>query len=117
MILKNKYYGITHFKFLDFYFIYKIWKILFCKRNIHLFDEVYSIDKHYLFCDACELEVHINTVNTNFVDAPNKVYCYKCKYFKKYTIEACVIHKFCFQNKNYNCIDFKKKNIFLNKFK
>jgi len=53
-----KYRGITYFKFLDNKFFHSLFKKYFCKKNIHLFDETESSD-HYLYCDACGLEVHI----------------------------------------------------------
>ncbi len=31
-----------------------VWRILFCRGGWHLWDEVESIEEHYLFCDACE---------------------------------------------------------------
>ena len=30
-----------------------IWKKLFCHRGWHLFDEVASLGRHELYCDAC----------------------------------------------------------------
>ena len=38
---------------------YRLWKKIFCKRGLHLFDEVTSLDEHYLYCDACGLMVGI----------------------------------------------------------
>jgi len=57
----NNYRGITYFKFLDNEYIHRIWKKLFCPKNIHLLDEVGGND-HYLSCDACDLEVHIKEI-------------------------------------------------------
>jgi hypothetical protein len=41
-----------------------LWRWLFCRRGWHLFDEVLSSwddgPAHYLYCDACELIVHID---------------------------------------------------------
>lgn len=31
-----------------------LWKKHKCSLGEHLFDEVLSLDRHYLFCDACE---------------------------------------------------------------
>ena len=43
--------------------ILEAWKSSNCPQGIHLWDEVYNSDKeHYLFCDACEIEVHIEKV-------------------------------------------------------
>ena len=61
--MKYTYKGITYFSFLDNKFILKIWKKLFCKIGIHLFDEVIS-DKHYLICDACDLRLIIEEEKT-----------------------------------------------------
>lgn len=63
----NKYIGITHPKLdegLDekkYDIILQAWKFSNCVQGIHLFDEVWSED-HYLYCDACGLEVHIEKV-------------------------------------------------------
>lgn len=57
--MKNKYHGIT-------YEIEK-WKtekmkMENCSNGIHAFDEVWSIEAHYLHCDYCGLEVHIKEI-------------------------------------------------------
>jgi len=57
-----RYRGITYFKFLDNKFFHNLFKKYFCPREIHLFDETESIDNHYLSCDACGLEVHIEKI-------------------------------------------------------
>lgn len=62
------YYGISYFSFLQFEFIYKFWKKYFCKKNIHLFDEVWNIENHYLVCDACGLIVHIDHIDTQYME-------------------------------------------------
>ena len=36
-----------------------LWKKIFCKRDWHLWDEVWTFDKHYLHCDACEISCEI----------------------------------------------------------
>lgn len=59
MAKEIKYRGITYFKFLQNRFCWWLFKKYFCKRNIHLFDECESLEWHYLSCDACGLEVHI----------------------------------------------------------
>lgn len=53
-VYKAEYCGITYPKFLRFKVIQKLWKLLFCRRNMHLFDEVWSSQDHYLYCDACK---------------------------------------------------------------
>jgi len=55
----NEYRGITYPKFLRGKIVHWLWKRFMCGRNRHLFDEVWSLDDHYLYCDACGLEVHI----------------------------------------------------------
>ena len=65
----NKYRGITYPKFLRGRIVHRLWKRFMCPRNRHLFDEVWSpssveyvADDHYLYCDACELEIHIKKI-------------------------------------------------------
>jgi len=45
-------------EFLQTEFIWNLWKKFMCIRGYHLWDEVYS-NKHYLFCDACEIRLEI----------------------------------------------------------
>lgn len=40
-----------------------LWKHVFCPIGFHLFDEVQSTTDHYLYCDACDFEVHISKNN------------------------------------------------------
>ena len=47
--------------------LYRLWQRVMCKRGYHLFDEVaHSCDddllSHYLYCDACAMEVHIEKI-------------------------------------------------------
>lgn len=67
----NKYIGITHPMtddgndskiLLETKEFRKAWKTSNCSQGIHLFDEVWSIEHHYLHCDACGMEVHIAKV-------------------------------------------------------
>jgi hypothetical protein len=37
---------------------------------MHLFDEVWSVEDHYLHCDSCGLEVHIEKLKDNASVAP-----------------------------------------------
>lgn len=55
----SEYRGITYPSFLGSDDILSIWKINFCPKEIHLFDEVESGTDHYLHCDACGLMVFI----------------------------------------------------------
>jgi hypothetical protein len=59
--MKN-YKGYTYPKFLQNKLCWYLWKRIFCKRGWHLWDEVSSLDEHYLYCDACECQVEIHTV-------------------------------------------------------
>jgi len=59
----SKYVGITYPSFLYNRVVHWLWKRYMCPRNRHLFDEVWAVDEHYLYCDACELEVHIKSIN------------------------------------------------------
>ena len=54
----NRYIGYTHLIPCN-KIILLIWKKIFCKRGWHLWDEVSSVDDHYLYCDACETTVNI----------------------------------------------------------
>lgn len=65
----KKYIGITHplsgndIDEDDHNLILEAWKHANCPQGIHLWDEVYTSDKdHYLICDACEIEVHIEKI-------------------------------------------------------
>lgn len=62
--MKTNYQGITYllFNFMQTEFILKLWKNFLCHRGFHAFDEVWSTKSHYLYCDACELEVHIKKI-------------------------------------------------------
>jgi hypothetical protein len=65
--IRNKYIGITHpledaealLKSKDFI---ESWKQSNCRYGMHLFDEVWSDESHYLHCDVCGVEVHIKEV-------------------------------------------------------
>ena len=61
---KHDYFGWTHLWVPVC--LYPLWRWLFCRRGIHLFDEVLSCGgngdgwHHYFVCDACQLEVKID---------------------------------------------------------
>jgi hypothetical protein len=82
------YMGITHIEYfilrnnfpLFRNFLLKLWKRFLCGKGVHLFDECESyhccgdgrkqngdID-HYLSCDACNLMIHIDEIETTWVD-------------------------------------------------
>lgn len=50
------YYDFTHY--VPMWLLW-LWKRIFCKRGWHAWDEVWSVERHYLVCDACEREVEI----------------------------------------------------------
>lgn len=56
--MKHTYIGLTYPKFLQNKIFLFLWKKFFCKRHMHLFDEVLS-DTHYLHCDACGFSINI----------------------------------------------------------
>ena len=61
----NKYVGITHpinELLTDNKEFCEAWKITNCKNGIHVFDEVWSLEHHYLHCDVCGMEVHIKEI-------------------------------------------------------
>ena len=68
--IKNSYIGITHpitdmektMSDKEHNLVLEAWKRTNCINNIHLFDEVWSLEDHYLHCDACGMEVHISKV-------------------------------------------------------
>lgn len=57
----DKWYGVTHFTpdWLQESWFYNLWKKAFCGRGWHLLDECASLERHYLYCDACGLEIPI----------------------------------------------------------
>lgn len=62
--MKDKWFGVTYIGVLPEWmqnvkWIYSFWKKYMCSKGFHLFDEVQSLESHYLYCDACELEIHI----------------------------------------------------------
>ena len=64
----TKYRGITYPAVLDYDCARAIWKHLFCPIEWHLFDEVEASIDHYLICDACELIVEIEKINTEYME-------------------------------------------------
>jgi hypothetical protein len=48
---------------------YRLWRRFGCRREMHLFDEVYSTGgglRHYLVCDACQLMVGITCFDDTY---------------------------------------------------
>lgn len=52
----SEYQGYTHYWPLKLLWL---WRLLFCRREWHLWDEVESDCDHYLSCDACGKTVQI----------------------------------------------------------
>jgi len=62
----SKYRGITHGLPR---FLLKPWKSIMCKKEIHVFDEVWgSLPEHYLHCDACGLIVNIKGIDESWIE-------------------------------------------------
>jgi hypothetical protein len=59
---KVEYYHITYPSILDHIWILDLWKKYMCPNGCHLLDEVWSIESHSLFCDACEIDIPITGV-------------------------------------------------------
>ena len=58
-----KYIGITYPKIFSGRIRLWFWKQFMCPRHRHLFDEVWASNNwHYLYCDACGMEVHIKGI-------------------------------------------------------
>ena len=43
--------------------VWYLWKRAFCPHGWHLFDEVWSIEEHTLYCDACGLDIIISSAS------------------------------------------------------
>ena len=52
--------GITYPRLLDHAPVQYLWRRVFCPMGWHLWDEVWSLEDHVLFCDACEMEIKID---------------------------------------------------------
>ena len=59
---RSPYHGITYLPFLDQHWIHKLWKRWLCPKGIHLLDECWDVDTHFLSCDACDLEIGIKYI-------------------------------------------------------
>ena len=57
------YHGITH---PVPGWLLNLWRLIFCRRNCHAFDETSSDTMNYLHCDACGLMVHIESVDNTY---------------------------------------------------
>jgi hypothetical protein len=64
---KFPYFGIWHPSIS--HRLYSLWRRFMCRRHYHLFDEVSSSNNGwYLVCDACDLIVHIDRVETTYCE-------------------------------------------------
>jgi len=57
--MREDWLGVTYPKILQNKFVWWAWKFVFCPMGFHLFDELQSVDDHYLSCDSCDFVVHI----------------------------------------------------------
>lgn len=57
--MREDWLGVTYPKILQNKFVWRAWKFIFCPMGFHLFDELQSVDDHYLSCDSCDFVVHI----------------------------------------------------------
>ena len=62
---KYSYRGLTHNMPVSNWFL-KLWRKVFCKKEIHLLDEVWNAEEHFLICDACEIMVHIKKIDLTY---------------------------------------------------
>lgn len=51
--------------FLQKRWFWSLWKWFMCPRGWHLLDESMSSEGHFLYCDACELDIPINDDNAD----------------------------------------------------
>ena len=59
--MSSKYWrNITYPSLLCHNFILWFWKKVFCPKGFHLFDEYASLERHCLYCDACEISIEID---------------------------------------------------------
>lgn len=63
----TKFRGLTYPHFLGCWPLFQLWRRFMCPRDRHLFDETWSLEAHYLVCDACQLMVHISSIETTWV--------------------------------------------------
>lgn len=68
--MTRTYHGLTYPRLVQFAWQFWLWRKLFCKRKMHLFDEVFSSGgddwNHYLVCDACGLMVEIKQISEQY---------------------------------------------------
>jgi len=57
--MKERWYGITYPipAFLQVEWVWNLWSKTMCPNGWHLLDEVMSLNNHYLFCNACEIDI------------------------------------------------------------
>lgn len=63
-----RYSGITYPKIFSGKIVRWLWKQFMCKRGRHLLDECWSFDEWYLSCDACNLMIHIDKIQDDYVE-------------------------------------------------
>lgn len=55
----TKYKGYSYPTILQNKLCWYLWKKFQCKKGNHLWDEVYTVERHYLYCDACGEELSL----------------------------------------------------------
>lgn len=60
---RRHYHGITYLFPFQWEWLQNLWKKFLCSRGYHLLDECLS-DDHYLFCDACDMSIFIEKIET-----------------------------------------------------
>jgi hypothetical protein len=64
----TRWWNVTHYV-PTWKWLLKFWAYLLCSHGWHLFDEYASVEKHVLFCDACELSIPIDSpINQSRLD-------------------------------------------------
>jgi len=59
----NTLVGYTYPRWLQNRLCWWLWRHLCCRCGWHLLDEVAS-DRHYLYCDACDIEIELSNAGS-----------------------------------------------------
>ncbi len=59
--MREKWYGVTYPapSWLQKDWFWNLWAKFMCPKGFYLLDECQSLYSHFLFCDACELDIPI----------------------------------------------------------
>lgn len=69
----DSYIGIKYPRVFGLKLVKWLWRHINCRRGMHLLDEVWSPDAHYLSCDACQFSVTIKTVGIPTIKVGHEV--------------------------------------------